>query len=322
MNPNHDAETQTVRSDAEKFRAVLANQGLKPGTFSLFRKIILSLYERAGRDLAWRHTTDPYHILVSEIMLQQTQVERVRRKYPEFLAAFPLLTELADAPLSKVLFVWQGMGYNRRAIALQACAKKIVSEFGGTCPSDINILSTLPGIGHATACSISAFAFNNPVVFIETNIRRVFIHFFFDKKTQVPDREILPLVEQALYKKNPRVWYWAVMDYGSMLKRTVANPNRQSAHYEKQSKFKGSDREIRGMILKELLDAGDLYKEELIQKSGTDPVRLKRILCALIDEGFIVTESDTIHITGEKEPCPHHATKNGHPRNSLKPGAG
>jgi A/G-specific adenine glycosylase len=296
MNPNHDTESQAVRSDAERFRALLAEQGLKPDTFTLFWKIILSHYECERRDLAWRFTTDPYHILVSEIMLQQTQVERVRRKYPEFLAVFPTCADLAKAPLQRVLAVWQGLGYNRRAIALQGCAKIVVNEHTGNLPSDVDILAALPGIGRATACSIAAFAFNLPVVFIETNIRRVFIFFFFDGKDKVSDREIIPLVEQALYKKNPRIWYWALMDYGSMLKRTVANPNRQSAHYEKQSKFKGSDREIRGMILKELLEVGDLNKEELIQKSGTDPVRLKRILCALIDEGFIVSESDTIHI--------------------------
>jgi len=308
MNPNHETIPRSGQSDVEEFRALLAEQGLEHDTFALFWKIILSHYEREGRDLAWRSTTDPYHILVSEIMLQQTQVERVTRKYPEFLAAFPICPDLAKAPLQRVLAVWQGMGYNRRAIALHTCAKIVVHKYSGNLPSDVDVLATLPGIGRATACSIATFAFNLPVVFIETNIRRVFIFFFFDGKDGISDREILPLVEQALYRKNPRIWYWALMDYGSMLKRIVANPNRQSAHYEKQSKFKGSDREIRGMILKELLEVGDLYKEELIQKSGTDPVRLKRILCALIDEGFIVFDSDKIHITGEKEPCPDHVT--------------
>jgi A/G-specific adenine glycosylase len=296
MNPNHETIPRSGQSDVEEFRALLAEQGLEPDTFALFWKIILSHYERERRDLAWRFTTDPYPILVSEIMLQQTQVERVRRKYPEFLAAFPTCADLAKAPLQRVLAVWQGMGYNRRAIALQACAKIVVNEYSGNLPSDVDILATLPGIGRATACSIAAFAFNLPVVFIETNIRRVFIFFFFDGKDGVSDREIIPLVERALYRKNPRIWYWALMDYGSTLKKTIANPNRRSAHYTKQSKFEGSDREIRGMLLKKLLSATAFDEDALIRQIGAEPARVKRIIGRLIDEGFITSGSDTIHI--------------------------
>jgi endonuclease III len=218
----------------EEFRALPGNRKLEPDIFVRFNKTILSYYQREGRDLAWRRTTDPYHIFVSEIMLQQTQIGRVTIKYPEFITTFPTFAALADAPLHQVLAVWQGMGYNRRAIALHKCAKQVMTTFGGELPRDVGTLVTLPGIGHATACSIGAFAFNMPVAFIETNIRRVFIHFFFPDRLSVTDREILPLVKQSLDTTNPRVWYWALMvydacgsisHYGAIVNTSISSPD-------------------------------------------------------------------------------------------------
>ena len=252
-----------------------------------FRQMVLSHYEQYGRDMAWRNTTDPYQILVSEIMLQQTQVERVTIKFPEFIRAFPDFAALAAAPFANVLTVWQGLGYNRRAIALQKCAIRVMNEYEGILPADVDILATFPGIGRATASSIAAFAFNVPVVFIETNIRRVFIHFFFTDTDTVSDAEILPLVEQALYRNNPRVWYWALMDLGTALKKTVPNPNRRSVHYTQQSPFEGSDRKIRGTLLKLLLKYQFLEEEEIIGCVAEDPHRVQRMLGALEEEGFI-----------------------------------
>ena len=258
----------------------------RPG-IPAFRQMVLSHYERYGRDMAWRNTTDPYQILVSEIMLQQTQVDRVTKKFPEFIHAFPDFASLAAAPLAEVLSAWQGLGYNRRAIALQKCAIRVMNEYNGFLPADVDILVTFPGIGRATASSIAAFAFNMPVVFIETNIRRVFIHFFFTDTDTVSDAEILPLVEKALYPDNPRVWYWALMDLGTALKKTVPNPNRRSVHYTQQSPFEGSDRKIRGGILKLLLKHQFLEEEEIIDRVAEDPDRVRRILGALESEGFI-----------------------------------
>ncbi|MCK9593927.1 MAG: A/G-specific adenine glycosylase [Methanoregula sp.] len=252
-----------------------------------FQQMVMSYYEQHGRDLEWRNTTDPYHILVSEIMLQQTQVERVTRKFPEFISSFPDFAALAAAPLADILAVWQGMGYNRRAIALQRCAIRVMTDYQGCLPDDVETLATFPGIGRATAASIGAFAFNTSVVFIETNIRRVFIHFFFPHSEKVCDAEILPLVEQTLYRENPRVWYWALMDLGSALKNTVTNPNRRSAHYSQQSSFEGSDRKIRGNILKILLKAHFLEEEELFIRLDEDPDRIMSILGNLKEEGFI-----------------------------------
>ena len=269
----------------------------RPGILA-FQQMVLSHYEQYGRDMAWRNTTDPYPILVSEIMLQQTQVERVNTKFPEFIHAFPDFAALAAAPLGNVLTVWQGMGYNRRAIALQKCAIRVMNEYEGILPPDVAILATFPGIGRATASSIAAFAFNMPVVFIETNIRRVFIHFFFTGTDTVSDADLLPLVEKALYRNNPRLWYWALMDLGSALKKTVANPNRRSVHYVKQSPFEGSDREIRGMIIRMFLAEPGMSEKQLLDIRTDEPARIKKILSALESEGFILRNDDRFFLKG------------------------
>jgi A/G-specific adenine glycosylase len=263
----------------------------RPGILA-FRQMVLSHYEQYGRDMAWRNTTDPYQILVSEIMLQQTQVERVTTKFPEFIDAFPDFAALAAAPLGNILTVWQGMGYNRRAIALQKCAIRVMNEYEGILPPDVAILTTFAGIGRATASSIAAFAFNMPVVFIETNIRRVFIHFFFCDTDTVSDADLLPLVEKALYRNNPRIWYWALMDLGSALKKTVTNPNRRSNHYSKQSPFEGSDRKIRGIIIRMLLAEPGIHEKKFLGIRNDDPARIKKILSSLESEGFILRQND------------------------------
>jgi A/G-specific adenine glycosylase len=268
----------------------------RPGILE-FQQMVLSYYNNYGREMAWRDTTDPYLILVSEIMLQQTQVERVRIKFPEFIETFPDFASLAVAPLDNVLSVWQGMGYNRRAIALQKCAIRVMNEYDGILPADVDILATFPGIGRATASSIAAFAFNLPVVFIETNIRRVFIHFFFTGNETVSDAEIIPVVTRALYKKNPRIWYWALMDLGSALKKRVPNPNRRSAHYTKQAPFEGSDRKIRGAILKLLLKEYSLDDKEIFGCVAEDPLRVRKILGDLEAEGFIKYSNNCYSLT-------------------------
>lgn len=250
--------------------------GITQRAIALFQDLILSHYRNHGRDLPWRRTTDPYRILVSEIMLQQTQVERVAGKYREFLNRFPDFASLARAPKSEILLAWQGMGYNRRAIALQKTAQRVVEEYGGRLPADVETLATFPGIGKATAAAICAYAFNMPVVYIETNIRRVFIHFFFPEKEGVRDDEILPVVERALYRENPREWYSALMDYGSVLKKRTANPNRRSASYSRQSRFEGSDRQVRGRLLALVLEEGAVTEGEAAARTGEDPGRVRR----------------------------------------------
>jgi len=279
----------------------ISSSHFSPDTISSvgrFRKMVLSYYAEHGRDLAWRRTRDPYRILVSEIMLQQTQVERVQEKYPAFIASFPDFPSLAGAPLPEVLAVWQGMGYNRRAISLKKCALRVVGEYDGALPQDAEILETFPGIGRATAASICAFAFNMPVVFIETNIRRVFIHFFFGDRDGVDDSEILPVARLALYGEDPRTWYNALMDLGAALKKTTENPNRRSRHYTKQAAFEGSDRKIRGHILRLLLAEKQLTIKDLAGKCREDPARIARILDGLEAEGFIARTASRYTIAG------------------------
>ena len=239
---------------------------------------------------------DPNRILVSEFMLQQTQAERVMGKYEEFIARFPDVATLAEADLQSVLQVWQGLGYNRRAISLKETAVRVVQEHSGRLPKDLDELMRLPGIGRSTAGAILAFAHDIPVAFIETNIRRVFIHFFFPDRENVKDSEILPLVEQTLDTRNPRDWYYALMDYGAMLKTKMPNPNRKSAHYTRQAPLEGSNRQIRGMVLKLLLSCGTLREDELIEKLCKDSSRVQTILREMEREGFIQTAGGIISI--------------------------
>jgi len=244
--------------------------------------------------MPWRGEKDSYKVLVSEVMLQQTQVSRVLQKYVEFLKAFPTLSFLAKAPLGKVLEVWQGLGYNRRARFLHEFAKEVVGKYKGIVPADYQTLVALPGIGKGTAGSLSAFAFNLPVPFIETNIRRVYIHHFFKNKADVTDAEILPLVVQTLDIVSPREWYYALMDYGSVVSKKIVNPNRKSKHYTKQSKFEGSNREVRGAILKIAMKEEALTKVKLIKLLSFEQKRIETALAGLLAEGLMVEKKGGI----------------------------
>jgi A/G-specific adenine glycosylase len=260
-----------------------------------FQQRVYRHYTQHGRDLPWRKTRDPYRILISEIMLQQTQVSRVIEKYELFLRTFPNIESLAQAPLREILSVWQGLGYNRRALVLKRLAEIVVSRFDGTIPANRESLKKLPGVGEATASAICAFAFNQPVVFAETNIRSAFIHHFFPGETNIRDAEILPLVSQTLDSRNPRKWYWALMDYGAALKKRMVNPGRSSAHYEKQRPFKGSNRQIRGSILQTLVKNPRISEDELIEKLPFEEEAVRRNVTELVREGFLLKRG--AHVT-------------------------
>ncbi len=256
---------------------------------SAFKKTVWKFYTTHGRhDLPWRKTEDPYKILVSEIMLQQTQVDRVIAYYERLLRHFPTADALARATTKEVLTLWQGLGYNRRAINLKRACEEIVREFGCTFPTTFEELVALPGIGPATAGDILAFAYNKPAVVIETNIRTVFIHHFFKNTNNVSDKEIAALVQKTLPSPPPgiREWYWALMDYGSFLKKALGNNSAQSKHYKKQSKFKGSNRELRSKILKLILNTSCTQKEIETLLNTTAPSINKNLL-ALEKEGLI-----------------------------------
>jgi len=222
-------------------------------TIPRFQKIILDWHKKNRRDMPWRKTKDPYKILVSEVMLQQTQVVRVLPKYKEFLKEFPILQSLAKTPDKKLLKVWQGLGYWKRALSLKQAVKEIIKSHKGKFPKNPGDLQKLPGIGPYTAHAVSCFAFKNSDAFLDTNIRRVYLHFFFPKRTNVSDKEILKVAEKATVSKNSREWHYALFDYGALVLKDK-KINRQSKHYAKQSRFEGSFRFFRTKVMRFLLD--------------------------------------------------------------------
>jgi len=240
--------------------------------------------------MPWRARHTPYRVFVSEIMLQQTTVTRVMGRWSAFLLEFPSFRQLADSSVERVIGAWKGLGYNRRALALRESARRITSEFHGRLPRTVEELVQLPGVGHATAAAVIVYTFNIPLVFIETNIRRVFLHTFFPDQEDVPDSLILPLVEKALDKENPRDWYYALMDYGTWLasERTGSgeNPNRRSRRYKVQSPFEGSLRQLRGRVLAVILEKKAASVAQIQDLLDEDP-RLSEALRQLVDEGFL-----------------------------------
>lgn len=249
-----------------------------------FRKIVWAQYKKFGRhDLPWRKTKDLYRILVSEVMLQQTQVERVVPFYKKFIKQFPTAKKLAAAPLSQVLKSWQGLGYNRRAKMLHTTAKELVSKKINT----ISELEVLSGIGPYTARAIAAFAWNQDTVFIETNIRTAIIHHFFPKRSDVEDTEILEVLEKVFPKGRASEWYSALMDYGSSLKRSGLSHNTKSKTYAKQSKFVGSLREARGAILRELTKGSASPTQLTALLGDARRAQMRTALRALWAEGLL-----------------------------------
>lgn len=244
----------------------------------------------------WREVINPYYVVVSEVMLQQTQTGRVEKKFPLFIELFPTFEALAQAPFVNVLECWVGLGYNRRARALHEISNRVCKDFGGQLPSEIEVLETFKGLGKATASSIVAFAFNKPTVFIETNIRTVYLHTFFPGEEGISDSELLPYIEATVDKKNPREWYYALMDYGVMLKKQYKNPSRNSRHHVVQSKFEGSRRQVRGAVLKYLVKSGEVQKQKLLKELLFDQSTVESVLLDLQKEGLIRGLDTTISI--------------------------
>ena len=260
------------------------------------------------RDLPWRRTRDPYEIWISEVMLQQTQVSRVDGRWQRWLARFASVAELARADAADVLDEWQGLGYNRRALAVHRAAQAIVAA-GGEFPREAPALTALPGIGPATAAGIRAFAFDLHGVYLETNVRTVMLHELFAGREGVADRELVPLVEATCppdggfaageggafgedVADDPRGWYYAMLDYGAYLKRTVPNPSRRSSGHAKQSRFEGSRRQKRAALVRALLARREgASVDALVAAVAAEGIELDRALAAeiladLAAEGF------------------------------------
>jgi A/G-specific adenine glycosylase len=251
--------------------------------------------------MPWRSVRTPYRVLLSECMLQQTQVSRVLTRFPPFIRRFPSFRALSTASVRDVVEAWKGLGYNRRALALAETARIVTECYRGRLPRSVETLARLPGIGPATAAAIVVYAYDLPVAFIETNIRRVFIHFFFPDAVQISDRELMPCVEQALDRQQPREWHYALMDYGAMLGKRADNPNRRGASYHQQAAFEGSLRQIRGRVLEVMLALelptaariaaaiSELQGRVTGKPARTDP-RLPQVLQQLVEEGFLSRE--------------------------------
>lgn len=261
-----------------------------------FKQTVWDYYHTVKRSMPWRVTSDPYQILVSEVMLQQTQVRRVIPKFETFIRAFPDFSRLQQASFAEVLTLWQGLGYNRRAQYLQRTATMITKngwDTNATFPTDPTKLATLPGIGLNTAAAIIVYTHNLPLVFIETNIRTVYLHHFFPNIEGVEDSSLLEIIEQTLDHDNPREWYWALMDYGTFLKSNHKNPSRRSKHHVTQTAFEGSTRQIRGKILKLLTQEPADY---LTLQSEINDKRFKLVLDKLIGEKMIVRNGDVLSL--------------------------
>lgn len=244
--------------------------------------------------MPWREDHRPYYVLVSELMLQQTQVDRVIPKFLAFIERFPDEPTLAKASLGDVLVMWSGLGYNRRAKFLHQAAQKIVHDFGGTIPDTKQELVSLPGVGVNTAGAILAYAYNQPVEYVETNIRTVYFHHFFEGETDIDDKVLMPLVRQTLDHEHPREWYWALMDYGTYLKKQGIGGIKRSKHYIKQSPLKGSVREVRGMIIKNLANEPISIIE--LQRKLPDDERFDKALEALLKEGLVRQSGDKLYL--------------------------
>jgi A/G-specific adenine glycosylase len=263
----------------------------------IISRALKPFYTEGFREMPWRSDTSAYSVFVSEIMLQQTQVPRVLQKFPPFVRRFSGFDALAAASLSDVYPLWQGLGYNRRAKWMRDAALMIRDRFGGVLPDRREDLESLPGIGPHTAAAMIVYAYNKPELFIETNVRTVFIHHFFSGIDDVSDKDIRALVERTIDKKNPRAWYWAVMDYGTQLKQTHGNISRRSSIYKKQSPFKGSDREIRGEILRTISAVSRASFTDICADTEEED-RYRAILDELCEEG-IVREKKGVYTLGE-----------------------
>ena len=284
-------------------------------------EFIAEIWERGGglyRDLPWRNIDDAYGVLVSEVMLQQTQVVRVMRYWQRWMDLFPTVDALAAADTPLVLEMWQGLGYNRRALALKRACEICSTQHEGMLPRSADELVALPGIGPATAAGIMAFAHNLPAVYIETNVRSVFLHELFPEREKVPDKELFPFVKDTcppspanassthtIPEHTPRAWYYALLDYGAHLKTQVENPSRRSAHHARQSKFEGSRREKRSFILKQVLASPDGVSiadmhvalnafERSAGRVAIDPVLFDALVQELSTEGFFRIEGDLL----------------------------
>ncbi len=303
MKKGTDKSATRVAGDAEQAWPIDA-----PRSRAAFVKYVREQGALHARDLPWRYLDDAYAVLISEVMLQQTQVVRVLGRWERFMKRFPSLDALAAAAVSDVVEEWQGLGYNRRALALKRTADICSTTYEGALPHTCEELCMLPGIGSATAAGIVAFAYRQPAIYLETNVRTVFLHELFPSCSRVADSQLIPLVRATCPPSggDVRGWYYGLLDYGAYLKKTVTNPSRRSASYARQSSFTGSRRQKRAELLRLVLasDRGisceDAYVQlndfELTQGRGElDVCMFDSIVADLVKEGFFANDAGILH---------------------------
>lgn len=298
-----------TRKTASKHRTakIPATTKINAQKINAFKQTIRSYYKKHGRSFPWRESTNPYHILVSEIMLQQTQADRVVRFYNRFIETLPTVYALATAPKNLLLTLWKGLGYNRRALQLQKTAQIIISKHRGVVPHSLTALTSLPGVGNATAGDIRSFAFNKSAVVVETNIRTAVIYFFFNntsaKDSLVSESEIESIIKQSLPTRGIRNWYFGLMDYGAMLKKKHGNLSSRASIYTKQKSFKGSQRELRAALLFKIHEAS-IHETALLKFASKINKDRKQEVPAILDklaqEGFIKKIKKTWYIRNEQ----------------------
>ena len=262
---------------------------LSTGRIVSFQHKIFSWWTTHKRDLPWRHTRDPYRIMISEVMLQQTQVLRVLPKYREFIERFPTVVDLAKATSADVLRIWKGMGYNRRALYLHRTAKIICDQYNGHFPINYELLTTLPGLGTYTARAILVFAFKQEVPLVDTNIRQIITHFFFNDQPQ-KESVIEEVARQLVPSGKSWEWHQALMDYGALRLARARSGSLIKASRRTSVPFKDSNRFFRGRIIDRLRE-GDIRESKLAsefkKKYGKSDDFLKSILQELEADGLI-----------------------------------
>jgi A/G-specific adenine glycosylase len=262
-----------------------------PESLSALQERLLAWYAANGRDLPWRHTTDPYAVLVSEIMLQQTQVSRVAVRYPEFLARFPDLATLAAAPLSDVLAAWLGLGYNNRALRLLRCAAAVP---GDRLPDDLEGLRALPGVGPYTARAVLVFAHNADLAAVDANVRRVLTH-ELGLAPGLSPAALQAVADDALPRGRSRDWHNALMDYGSLVLTSRATG---IAPLTRQTRFAGSHRQRRARLLRALVEGGPLTVDEAAAALGVSPAECRAVIASLAVDGLVAEHDGVVTVTG------------------------
>lgn len=262
-----------------------------------FNSFLFNFYEKNKRNLKWREDINPFYILVSEFMLQQTQVSRVIPFFEKFIDSFPSMEILAKSTQNKVLTLWNGLGYNKRALYLHNAAKEIFFKHNNIISKDPLLLQKIKGIGIYTSSAIVTYTHNIPKIFVETNIRSVFLiffeHYFINNK--IHDKEIFELIEKTIDKENPRQWYYALMDLGTILKKIFSKNHLKKSHsYQKQSSFKNSLRELRGKVIKIIIQKKFIFFEEI--SLLINDIRLQKCLEKLKKELLITQEKNIISL--------------------------